>query len=405
MEPNKIKFLDGFRFILALWVVIAHFYTFIGGITYYKFPGAIEDILMRPIIAVYGFMIITGFLMMYNYLQRQEKEPPYNKYTFVKFWLRRFFRLYPLYMLLLLTAFFSFTYIAQQAANNLTFFTGSNVTQWGFVRSTAQPGLADLASHIFLVHGLFPQFHDSILGVTWSLSLEMQFYFLFPFIFLFIFKNEEQKKSWLVIVLIVCTFLAIISPKVFHLLSVITHTVDFKLPSVITFGMPLFLLGMIMAGVKLKKINIVYLIISLVLFIPFQLKLTTLVMSLLLIFLFLDELRAFIPETIFNILNTCRSILSGKVAEFGADISYSIYLVHTLIITVVLDQLIRYAGALGKTGIIGVGLVASLIICFLICYLLFRFVEKPFITVGKKMVSKIGKKKTPDVAIVDPVAS
>jgi hypothetical protein len=179
MDVSRIKFLDGFRFILALWVVGGHFYDHIGGPKIYELPEFFLMTLNKPIIAVYGFMIITGFLMMYNYLARQKNEPFNSRTTIIKFWLRRLFRLYPVYIIMVVIAFFTFVKVTQIDQENLVFFTGSNVTQWGFARSVAQPGIADLISHIFLIHGLFPEFHDSILGVK---AYPSKCNFLFPFL-------------------------------------------------------------------------------------------------------------------------------------------------------------------------------------------------------------------------------
>jgi hypothetical protein len=105
-------------------------------------------------------MVITGFLMAYNYIERKEKEPFEDRSTHVKFWLRRFYRLYPVYILAVTVAFFTFVPVAKINEANLIFFTGSNVSQWGTVRSIEQPGIYDLLSHVFMVHGLaITRFH------------------------------------------------------------------------------------------------------------------------------------------------------------------------------------------------------------------------------------------------------
>ncbi|WP_439558976.1 acyltransferase family protein [Dyadobacter sp.] len=394
MQVSSTKFLDGFRFFLALWVVLAHFYTLVGGVMFIPLPRLLEGF-NHPIIAVYGFMAITGFLMTYNYISREHKEPVNHKYTFIKFWLRRLFRLYPVYILLITIAFISFTKNAKVNEENLIFFTGSNVSQWGFVRSVTQPSIPDFISHILLVHGLFPEFHDSILGVTWSLSLEMQFYFLFPFIFLFTFAYKSSHQKKLVLFLLVCTFLAVLSPKVFDFLTTYFSLPKFKLPSILTYTMPLFLFGMLSAGVRLKKISPVYLIIAIILLFSFQAFLTNLVLSIFLLFLFLDKLEPFIPAFMVRIFSSTRSIMSGKLAGYGADISYSLYLIHTLLIGYILQFTITLFSdqSVSKLTIALVALALTLIICFTICYFIYLLIEKPFIKLGRSVVDKIVDKK------------
>src|SRR4051812_24255757 len=134
------KFLNGTRFLLALWVVIGHFYTLAGGAFFYKFPKPLQ-IFITNIMAVEGFMILTGFLMAYNYILRSDKEN-YNKgSTIVSFWLRRFFRLYPVYLLVIIVAYFTFTNLAANDAHNLLDLTGTTKTASGIIRPTEQPSI------------------------------------------------------------------------------------------------------------------------------------------------------------------------------------------------------------------------------------------------------------------------
>ncbi len=398
-QSPRVGFLDGFRFLLAFWVFAAHYYTLIGGKAYFALPEIMEETFNKPVNAVNGFMVITGFLMTYNYIERRLKEPYSHKSTHVKFWQRRFFRLYPVYILSIIVAFIGYVPMAEMNKDILIFFTGSNLTQWGTVRSTVQPGIADLISHIFMVHGLIPQYYSSLLGVTWSLSLEAQFYMIFPFLFLAMFSDGRKQKGRIVIGAIAFVLIAIVSLRAVNFVCRATGLPAYDLPAVILFAMPLFMVGILAAAVKLRQIHLVYLMIAVAVTIPFQSVTTAALVLILLLFLFLDEIRFVIPDWFFSILDAFRTKLSSKSASFGADISYSFYLIHSMLIGIILQVLIAFFPAFSRIQIAVLGFFTNIAVCVLLSYLLFRFVEKPFIEIGRRVVQR---KVQPQKELVNP---
>ncbi|MBX9988613.1 acyltransferase family protein [Priestia aryabhattai] len=370
------KSLDGFRFLLALWVCVGHFYIVIGGSNFISIP-IVSKILSTPVNAVDGFMIVTGFLMTYHYFLRQPKEPVNQFSTGVKFVTRRLFRLYPVYLIAILVAFFlvSDMYIIRKEA--LEFFTGSSLTIWGTESKLENSTIIGLLTHLLFIHGLVPGEDSSILSVAWSLSLEMQFYVLFPLIFVFLFRNINFTKTMLVTILSV--IVSFITLRYYNLF--------FAMPAILILKFPLFLLGMFMAAAGLGKLNWRKFVILSLIVLASQSILTILIACILIFFLFLDNLKNYVNIRLFNVLSAVRDLLSSNVAKFGADISYSLYLLHMITLPFILNF---YMGLnLSKYQAAAFSFATFIVLNFLLSYVLHLIIEKPFIRLGKVMVAKI----------------
>lgn len=94
-RSNHIKCLDGLRGLAALWVLVGHALLLAG----WRLP-----LVSRPDLAVDLFILLSGFLMVLHYELRETREPWYSPATWRTFWVRRFFRIAPLYYLLLVAA-------------------------------------------------------------------------------------------------------------------------------------------------------------------------------------------------------------------------------------------------------------------------------------------------------------
>ncbi len=239
MEKPNTDFLNGFRFILALWVALGHFYKYIGGASFMKIP-IIGNILMTNGPAVDGFMVITGFLMMFHYIKREREEPPTESATFGKFWVRRLFRLYPLYLVAIIVAYNLFQYNFESVYINYHYFTGKDAHFATTYNPTAYPHFTDLLLHLTFLHGLLPEVNTSILGPAWSLSLEMQFYMLFPFLYLLFFKNNRIVKNRMMQFIVFTLLAAIAVQQLFGGWTTPGRLIDFQAPSLLFYSLHFF---------------------------------------------------------------------------------------------------------------------------------------------------------------------
>lgn len=375
------QFLNGTRFFLALWVVLGHFYTTVGGTGFIQIPF-VSMALNSPSVAVDLFIVITGFLMTYHYIKREDVEPFNESRTGIKFITRRFFRIYPVYFLAVIISYLTINQESRYLNAARSYFAGSNETP-----ILHDVSIASLLTHLTFLHGFVPSHLDGFLGQSWSLSLEMQFYILFPILFYFIFAKNDGKGVFAFSIF--SAFGAIVFSNVFGLShlspGMVTH---FSQPSILLYKLPLFSLGMVIACVGLNKLKWEHLLIVFVVIIPFQSYLTTVLLAGMTFMFFLDHFKAYMNNSLYAALDSARGFLGGKVFTIGADISYSLYLIHMITLTLTVKVTLPLVGELSKYQAAGIMLVVFLASSFLFSYALFQTVEKPFIKIGKNFVNR-----------------
>ena len=92
-NQGNLPWLDGLRGLASIWVLLSHIQILTG----------LRDIplLSWGELAVDLFMLLSGFLMAHNYIARKQSEPWESSRTIGQFWVRRFFRIAPLYYVVL----------------------------------------------------------------------------------------------------------------------------------------------------------------------------------------------------------------------------------------------------------------------------------------------------------------
>jgi peptidoglycan/LPS O-acetylase OafA/YrhL len=153
---NKpLKSLTGLRFFAAFTVVMLHF-----GLP--RGHGFARNIVLHGFVAVTLFFVLSGFILTYKYFDDSGNIRT-SKYDF---WVARFARIYPVYML-------GFVLFAPYAYTNL-------------VQSGSPSSWADFSIFAAETLGLVQSWSNPAIGVWnppgWSLSAEVFFYLLFPII-------------------------------------------------------------------------------------------------------------------------------------------------------------------------------------------------------------------------------
>ncbi len=169
MQLNQITFT---RFIAALTVVFFHY-----GPT--AFPASLswlhESVTAGPI-AVNYFYVLSGFIMAIAYY-KPSQDKPLNKR---RYWIHRFARIYPVYLLALLL----------MAAANSKEILESPLT---------------LPLHLGMLQAWIPGYPMTLNNPGWSLSVEAFFYLSFPFLLALIYKTGVKYLAIICIIIWVIT--------------------------------------------------------------------------------------------------------------------------------------------------------------------------------------------------------
>ncbi|MBK8161354.1 MAG: acyltransferase [Rhodospirillaceae bacterium] len=224
MSSGRIECLDGLRGVAAIWVLVGHALLLCG----WRLP-----VLARPDLAVDLFMMLSGFLMVFQYTQRKAVEPWHRPRTWCLFWTRRFFRIAPLYYVLLA--------IALLAGPNLGAYRdeiAQALPQTGTVTARyLDQSWQNVIAHLTFVFGFDPYFSYSTPLPDWSIGLEMAFYAAFPC--LMIAAGRFGFPTTAIVISGACLLASLLFSDFFR---------SFKQPSLLAIKLPIFWAGMLVAA-------------------------------------------------------------------------------------------------------------------------------------------------------------
>jgi len=160
---KKLDQLTVTRFIAALSVVFFHGGRSLGILAYLPMLTAGPT-------AVGYFYVLSGFVMALAYYR------PSVRFDFRNYWLARFSRIYPVYIL-------SFV-----------------VTCIYYIDLIAKIKPAKVIANVFLYQAWIPDFAQSFNIAAWSLSVEAFFYVIFPFLVILAMRQPAKRVIWISLV-------------------------------------------------------------------------------------------------------------------------------------------------------------------------------------------------------------
>lgn len=354
---GELHLLTAVRGLAALWVFAGHSVN----LASFKLP-----IIDQPSMAVDIFILLSGFVMVYTARAGDQALARPTTATYADFLARRFWRLSP--------AFFVVFAIAMGLAE----WTGelrSHLSALGSPAPKAErytdTSLANVLLHLSYVFGLLPAYSSRSPLPDWSISLEMQFYVVFPMLFWIC-----ARRGWIGFALIVAFTAAL-------LVAFPGYFDAFSKPSALPMKINLFLAGMLLADLvtqgnrPIPTILIVMLLAAMPsdgdLLAPRNLVRPALALLLAVVILW---------ERAGSNLAPAR-ILRWAPFQFAGTISYSVYLFHLVVLVPIEAILARDTGLRGP-ALAAASFAASLPIVIGGSALLYRFVERPGIHLGRR---------------------
>ncbi|MEY4965618.1 MAG: hypothetical protein RL274_1201 [Pseudomonadota bacterium] len=362
----KIASLEALRGLLALWVVVCHVTSRI--ISDATIRNAHFQALLEPLIPVMVFMILSGFVI-FALLQREH--PSYGAFV-----LRRFFRLAPLYFLVLIVAA-SMTGFELRTLDNL-FWRNTHVTDSIKIHhETLDYFWQYFAAHALLVQGMIPETwladaNFTFLSQGWSISLEWQFYLLAPILF-----TLAVRRHYLLLALAGAALLALWSLNV-PSIGFLPNQLGYFAVGIASFyawrhahllakvDSRLHDAGLLLCG------GLIYLTVRE----PLPLLVWLVVLDVILV------QRAGMRSLLTAVPSW---ILERPLLQRLGEISYSVYLVHIPILYVVFRAVTKMNPHMGGWKFLAIALPLTVLATLAVARLTYRWIEQPGIALGRAL--------------------
>ncbi|WP_427916280.1 acyltransferase family protein [Shewanella algae] len=284
-------------------------------------------------VAIDIFFVVSGFLIWWSY--NSDK-------NITNFYLKRFFRIFPLYFILIILQTLFFVYYSNGTLFELSKYFVSNI----FFLNFLSPTVGDLLASLEV---------NAINGSLWTLKNEVMFYILVPLLFK-LFKRYGVNFLFLVY------FFSLL--YTFYFYNVDNERMLVQFPS----QLKLFVSG-ILAYVFFEKVGSCS-------------KIKVVVLSIVLVVLFRDN--AYFRFTVYPLLLSVLLIYfaySVKTFVIRFDFSYSFYIIHFPLI-----QLAILFGLNPSNPLISLVLLFSLTV--FLSYLSELYIEKRFVRIGKNIIKR-----------------
>jgi len=360
---TRYRQLDSLRGVAALFVFFSHFFLI------FKIDGSLTlslearplGVLINGHSAVMFFFVLSGFVLSLPFISN---EKPLN---LAEFYIKRVFRIYPAYILAILLAIVLKTFVFDKHGTEHFTEWVRNFWLWDWNKQNYHEIIKT-----FLLIG--PNFNaDLIDPVIWSLVTEMKMSLLLPFFIVIVSRSNVffNLLFFLITIGLIYNHQAGYL-SVFYLGILLAKYKDYLTAKFRSVSIALVIAAMIFS-LFLYNINFEF-------FKPYG--------DFTHVFgYFWRDMASAIGSCILIIIAISRkriaNILETRFFIFAGDISYSFYLIH-LPILITICSFFSSRSAISNIYIF----LSVIILAFVISYILFQFIEKPFQAYAKKLVKR-----------------
>ncbi|QYZ67607.1 MAG: hypothetical protein OI74_11785 [Gammaproteobacteria bacterium (ex Lamellibrachia satsuma)] len=378
---RRIREIEGLRAFLALWVLISHVLGAAGYTS--EIVEGLPQLLILGNYAVDIFIIISGFVI---FLLIDQVRGNYSAYI-----TQRFFRLYPLLFVLFLSAVVLAPLAMQNVTQSGAYHTEKYIENLTYKLATHNDWLGfNILTHLTMLHGMVPEkwvpfVPGAFLDPAWSISLEWQFYLVAPLLFSLAATRGRFARLGVIVACLATYIMARkILPRVEYGAFLPFHIEFFF------FGACSYFIYRHLHNSVIKPDFLFPTAVAAVFMIYFtaghDFRLFPIALWLVFFALMLEPKESLSHRLIAPLFLNRISLWMGKV-------SYSIYLLHTLVITLISSVLLSYFD-LARGDYFSILFVSTLILTMIFSWLTYRYIEKPGIILGKKLSSRFDKERS-----------
>jgi peptidoglycan/LPS O-acetylase OafA/YrhL len=361
---RRLEYLDSSRGIAAVIVLLSHF---IGA---FSLPDEVSFLQNTGFhffwdgkAAVSYFFVLSGFVLSNAFFKNDIHFKSLNYFEFI---LRRFLRIYPVFIFVLLLSWLASRFIFKwYELNNLP-----EATEWIKLFWRTKGSFLSLVKESFLIVRIPQEPENRLINQDWTLTIELIISLLVP-VFILIAKRNI---FWLLIT---------------GLILLRIHADNWIIE---------FLFGILIAS-NIEKIREILIKQNKFIKLALLIFITLLYSSQFIITLPSILNDYFLKITMASLLifiltfSSIQFFLNNKILVFLGDISYSLYLCHFILIMIISPKifyLLRYMEIQGEFLTRIIVILTTITLTIILSYLIHVLIEKPFLLLNKK-ISKLVK--------------